>query len=209
MRPVKKNALRSIDTVRKARGLMTLSELESLSESGNIVFDPFSVLISKDVVIGNDNIFYPGVCIIAGKTGKIKIGNKNEFHCNTYLESSEGCIAIGSSNQFGTGGFSAKSNREGSSINIGDFGRYLNGPLILGLSFLNSGSQILGQITVDNCILEAGDSFLGQTPDNRAGLLKGCGSARNLTVPKGHVITGYGVFRQEDMLPQAANHLRS
>lgn len=198
--------IKAIDIRREKAGLMTLADLESLSDRGNSILDPFSAIISKSVHIGSSNIFYPGVCILSDGNGEITIGDRNTFHCNSHLEASNGSISIGSSNQFGTGGFFVKANREGSNIIIADFGRYLNGPTIMGASCLASGSQVLGQISLYNCNLEAGDSFLGAVPDDRAGLIKGFGVARDLVVPKGYVISGNGVFCQEDMVRQSVHH---
>lgn len=195
-----------IDEFRNMRGLKTISEIQKLVEDGNNILDPFSFIVSKSIEIASNNTFFPGVCLISSNSGLIKIGSNNVFHSNAYLEASVGQILIGSSNQFGTGGFSANANRVGSCIRIGDNGRYVNNPQIYGVSELGSGSQILGPIQVTDCVLESGDSFLAEAPDRRAGLLKGFGTARNLTVRRGYVITGNGTFNQLDMLLQSLNH---
>ena len=93
-----------------------------------------------------------------------------------------------------------------STIRIGSHGRYLNNPALFGRCVLGDGSQILGNITVDSCTLADGGSFREDDPDLRAGLLKGSGVARNLTVARGMVIAGNGTFSADDLLPQRHFH---
>jgi hypothetical protein len=93
-----------------------------------------------------------------------------------------------------------------SCITIGDNGRYLNGMQIVGICSLGSGSQVIGNIIVQNCVLEEGESYLHDNPDLRAGLLKGFGIARNLTVGKGKVIEGAGKFETSNIQSQALFH---
>jgi hypothetical protein len=59
---------------------------------------------------------------------------------------------------------------------------------------------------VDSCRLAAGAPFSHPDPDRRAGLLKGAGSARHLSVATGEVIAGNGVFRREDVKRQTSFH---
>ncbi|MBR0836817.1 hypothetical protein JQ612_26800 [Bradyrhizobium manausense] len=195
-----------IDEVRRQKGLLTPAELIDLSGRGNLFYDPYSVLISARAVIGRDNVFFPGVYLFCTDGGALEVQNGNTFHANTLIEASNGRIRIGSHNQFGEGGFTAKANRPGASISIGDEGRYLNGASVFGETDLGSGSQLLGQITVDTCTLSAGGSFREADPDRRAGLLKGTGVARNLTVPVGQVAVGAGSFSASDLQPQSNFH---
>ena len=195
-----------LDNVRRQKGLLTLAELIDLSQRGNLFFDLYSVLISARAVIGRDNTFYPGASLFCSDAVRLEIGDANIFHSNSLIEATNGDIKIGSRNQFGEGGFTAKANRPGASITIGDNGRYLNGASVFGQTDLGSGSQLLGQISVDSCKLAAGGTFLEPDPDRRAGLLKGSGVARNLTVPVGHVIVGAGAFSASDLQPQSKFH---
>lgn len=195
-----------LDEVRRLKGLLTLAELIDLSQRGNVVFDPYSVLISARAVIGRDNTFYPGAYLLCSGAGRLEIGDGNIFHSNTLIEATHGNIKIGNRNQFGEGGFTAKANRAGASITIGDSGRYLNGTAVYGETDLESGSQLLGQISADTCKLSAGGSYLEPDPDRRAGLLKGSGVARNLTVPIGHVVVGAGGFSASDLQLQSSFH---
>lgn len=195
-----------IDEVRRAQGLMTMDALAALVARGNIVFDPFSVLIAATARIGSGNVFFPCVSLLCREAGALEIGDNNRFCSQTLIEAVSGPIRIGSANLFGEGGFTAKTNRPGAAITIGDHGRYLNGAAVFGVSCLGSGSQILGPITVDGCTLAPGDSHEHPDPDRRAGLLKGAGTARNLTVPMGQVIAAQGSFGNADLKPQSVFH---
>jgi hypothetical protein len=195
-----------LDDVRRQKGLLTLAEMIKLSERGNLFYDLYSILISERAVIGRENTFYPGVYLFCSDAGALEVGDGNVFHSNSLIEATHGSILIGNRNQFGEGGFTAKANRPGASIKIGDEGRYLNGASVFGETHLGSGSQLLGQITADNCKLTSGGNFREPDPDRRAGLLKGAGVARNLTVPVGQVVVGAGTFSASDMQPQSNFH---
>jgi hypothetical protein len=195
----------SIDAARLACGFLTLSQMMD-ALAGNHVLDPFSTLISAGVTAGKNNIFYPGVTLKASTGMEIRLGDDNSVHAGSLFEAVTGSILIGSNNQFGEGGFTAKANRPGAEIRIGSHGRYLNNPALFGRCVLGDGSQILGNITVDSCTLADGGSFREDDPDLRAGLLKGSGVARNLTVARGMVIAGNGTFSADDLLPQRHFH---
>ncbi|GLS18328.1 hypothetical protein GCM10007874_13450 [Labrys miyagiensis] len=195
-----------LDDLRRAQNLLTIEEVVRLIEAGNRIYDPYSALISARAQIGGGNTIFPCVYLLCEAAGELTIGDRNIFHTNTLVEASLGAIVIGSGNQFGEGGFTAKANRPGAHILIGDTGRYQNGAAVFGESELGSGSQLLGAITVDSCRLEAGDTFRDPDPDLRAGLLKGSGVARNITVPRGKVILGVGTFSAEKIQPQSDFH---
>lgn len=198
-----------VDEVRRARGLMTIEELAALVGRGNVVFDPFSTLISIAARIGSGNVFHPCVTVACGPGVELTIGDDNVFHSTTAITAETGPVTIGSGNRFGEGGFVARTDRDEAAIEIGDEGRYVGGVSVFGRSRLGSGSQILGAITAQDCELEAGGSFRAPDPDDRAGLLKGAGTARGLRVPRGHVVVGQGVFRAADLEPQRNHHPRS
>ncbi len=195
-----------VDDLRRAHGLMTLDQIADLAARGNVVFDPFSTLIAAAARIGTGNVFHPCVTIDCAPGGDLVIGDGNLFHANTTVVAETGPVTIGSGNQFGEGGFVAKANRVGADIRIGDHGRYLGGAAVFGACRLGDGSQILGAITADDCMLAGGGSHREPDPDRRAGLLKGTGVARGLTVRVGHVIVGHGGFRQADEEPQRIHH---
>ncbi len=68
-----------IDEIRLSRGLMTIDEIRTLVERGNIVFDPFSVLISNRIQIGSGNIIFPCVSLLCGPQGRLSINDQNTF----------------------------------------------------------------------------------------------------------------------------------
>lgn len=191
---------------RIAQSLLTISEIMELSRLGNIIYDPFSALISRRCRLGVGNVLFPCVYLLCQEDGALTIGDNNTFYTNTLISAETSLISIGSNNQFGENGFTAKANRENANIQIGSFGRYLGGACVFGSSFLGSGSQILGAINVDSCQLEQGESYHGSDPGLRAGLLKGTGTARNLVVPVGHVIAGNGTFLADDLKTQLSFH---
>jgi hypothetical protein len=193
-----------LDQVRADQGYLTLAEALALVDRGNAVLDPFSLLIGRDVAIGTGNVFYPNVTI--GGDGAIAIGERNTFHSGTALLAAGGHILVGSRNQFGEGGFVAKADRPGASIEIGDGGRYLGGAAVYGAAQLGSGSQILGPVAVQDCILAAGGSYEEPDPDARGAVLKGVGRARHLTLATGQVIQGNGVFDAADIRWQSFYH---
>ena len=195
-----------IDQARGALGFLTLAETMALADRGTLVLDPFSVLIARRAGIGRDNVFHPGVTLACGPAAVLQLGDGNVLHPGTLIAAETGTIRIGDRNQFGEGGFTARANRDGAAIAIGDGGRYLSGATIQGRSTLGSGSQVLGAITVDDCSLGAGRRFSDPDPDARGAVLKGTGSARGLVLEAGQVIAGWGPFRIEDLKPQSFFH---
>ena len=199
--------LAAIDAQRIASGYMSVVQLlEASTASQNVFLDPFSTLVSCDAQMGSGNLFYPNVVIEVTNGGKIVLGSNNVFYPGTLLQADQGTITIGDGNELGSGGLQIKANRPDAAIEIGDQGRYMNAAEIMGRCLLGSGSQILGPITVQNCHLQAGDSYKGTQPETRAGLLKGFGLARNLTVKRGEVINGQGNFSDCPVEQQAAYH---
>lgn len=198
--------LEPINKARIAAGFLTIEETMALMDNGNLLLDPFSILVSKGVCLGENNLIYPGVALQASGEGKVEIENGNIFHSGTMIDASHGRIEIGSDNQFGEGGFIAKANQPGADIHIGSACRFLNNSSVFGQSRLEDGSQLLGNITVVSCLLKAGGSHRTPEPALRAGLLKGFGTAQNLTVEQGHVIAGSGVFSQSMSVPQSTYH---
>jgi hypothetical protein len=196
-----------IDEGRRSLGLLEIEAVLALAERGNVVLDPFSTLIATNARIGAGNLFYPGVTVLCAASAELTIGDGNTFHSAMWLAAETGPITIGSRNQFGEGGgFSAKANRAGARIVIGDDGRYQGGASVFGETILGSGSQLLGMVAVDSCHLAAGGSFRDPDPDTRGALLKGQGTARNLRLDMGQVIAANGVFRAEDVKPQSFFH---
>ncbi|MEP3279529.1 MAG: hypothetical protein ABJN26_01390 [Stappiaceae bacterium] len=207
--PITPDLLKNIDDVRRRLGFLSVAETLQLNELGNTIVDPFSTLIGRQVQIGHGNLFYPAVTIECSGEGSVLIGSNNTFHSGTRIQSENGVVEIGDDNQFGDGGFIARSNRS-AAIKIGNGGRYTSGATIVGNTALGSGSQVLGPITVENCELGEGETFAHPDPDLRAAVLKGQGRARGIKISAGEVIAGQGPFdpgsvqRQTDFHPKIA-----
>lgn len=198
--------LTKLDRQRREQGYLTVSEVFALIEAGTIILDPFSLLLGRHVRIGHGNVFYPTVSIWCDEASEITIADGNTFHIGAVLHASLGRIVVGTGNELGESGFIAKANRSGAAIEIGDHGRYLGGASVYGVTRLGSGSQILGAISVENCTLAAGASYTDPDPDMRGAVLKGCGVARGLTLKRGEVIQGNGVFTPGAIKPQSFFH---
>ena len=93
-----------VDEVRRARGLMTIEELAALVGRGNVVFDPFSTLISVAARIGSGNVFHPCVTVACNPGVDLTIGDDNVFHPLTSIAAETGAVTIGSRNRFGETG---------------------------------------------------------------------------------------------------------
>jgi hypothetical protein len=177
---------------------------QELLESGNIIYDPFSTLISRKVVLGQGNIFYPSTVLQTLEAGTITLGHHNTFTPNCFV-CSAGSVTIGNNNLFGDGGISARV-LAGDTLSIGHHGRYINGAALSGSNTLGDGSQIIGPIRVQGCILAAGNDFTGSNPDERGAVLKGYGLARGLHLERGQVIDGKGIFEITQVKMQSFFH---
>jgi acetyltransferase-like isoleucine patch superfamily enzyme len=185
-----------IKNARQTKGFLGAEEVVADLGENNTILDPYSLLISEGVTIGEGNVFYPNVVIERSGEGVLEIGNNNIFHPGTYILSSAGSAKIGNDNEFGTGGCTIKANMPDAVLTIGDGGRYCDGASIMGKTSLGSGSQVLGNITVQGCSLAAGGTFQTPDPDERAAVLKGFGLARGITLEKGQVVNGSGNFAE-------------
>jgi serine acetyltransferase len=181
---------------------------ELINEVGgtNSILTPYATLISRGVIFGKNNIIYPNVVIERTAGGQIEIGDNNTFFPGAYILGSAGLIKIGNNNEFGPAGITIQAKTEESLISIGDNGRYNGNPNIIGHATLGSGSQILGNIVVQDCQLAGGASFKEPLPDKRAAVLKGFGIARNLILGAGQVINGAGNFSDAPLQWQREYH---
>jgi acetyltransferase-like isoleucine patch superfamily enzyme len=194
-----------LDQQRADKNFLTAVELiETIGEQNTVLDD--SVLIGKNVIIGAGNTFYPGVIIEQQGDGTITIGDGNTFYPGTYILSSAGEITIGDYNEFGPAGITIKSNMLDATISISNRGRYCDGVSIMGKTTLGAGSQILGNITAQNCTLAAGGTFQDPDPDKRAAVLKGFGLARNIALEIGQVVNGAGNFADFPVEQQSSYH---
>lgn len=196
-----------IDEQRHKQGFLSISQLLE-QYAKNTILDPFSTLISEGVEMGEGNVIYPNVVIEVRHGGRIALGDQNILFPSTLFLADQGSIVIGSDNEFGEGGLRLKALTPYTSLMIGDSGRYNNNAAIVSPCVLGSGSQVLGPISVQNCQLKAGESYKHDDPDLRAGVLKGFGQARNLTIKQGEVINGKGTFEQSLIERQLTYHPR-
>jgi hypothetical protein len=197
-----------IDEQRIARGFLPIARLLECY-ANTIILDPFSTLISEGVDMGEGNVIYPNVVIELRNGGIVTLGDRNTLFPGTLFLADQGSIRIGDDNEFGDGGLRLKAILPDTSILIGSYGRYNNNAAVMSPCILGSGSQILGPINLQNCNLGAGESYKHDDPDQRAGVLKGFGQARNLKVKQGEVINGQGTFDQAKIERQLVYHPRS
>jgi hypothetical protein len=106
----------------------------------------------------------------------------------------------------GEGGVSLVTNSPEAVLLIGDAGRYCHGAQISGSNRLSHGAQVLGAILVQGCELGDGTSYSHPDPDQRGGVLKGAGLARNLRVGQGEVINGRLTLTQTMVERQSVYH---
>jgi hypothetical protein len=193
--------LHQLNRQRIALGFLTLEEL---LETNNIIHDPFSTLISRNVMLGQENIFYPNTVLQTQGQGSISLADNNTFTPNCFFYTS-GKIRIGSHNLFGDGGVTARVSVD-EILEIGNHGRYINGPAFTGNNTLGDGSQVIGPIRAQQCVLESGGDFTHPEPNERGAVLKGFGLARGLHLRCGQVIDGLGTFDTNNVKSQSFFH---
>lgn len=185
--------IEQLDRTRLAHGFRTIEQTMALTDRDNVIFDPFSTLVAVEADIGARNVFYPHTCLRA-LPGLLSIGDGNVFHSGTTLQAREGQIRIGDTNIFGAGTVTVSTCRDRSAVTIGSDGRFRGCVEIDGQCMLGDGCQIPGHISVLDVTLAGGGSFRHPIADERGAVLKGQGSARDITLEKGQVIAGDGTF---------------
>ncbi|MEV0736930.1 hypothetical protein AB0I51_13380 [Streptomyces sp. NPDC050549] len=197
-----------MDEHRRRNGFLTLAGMAVLAET-NTVFDPFSTLIADDAVIGEGNIFFPGV-VVQCDGGTCSIGSGNTLHSSTLvIAANDGRIEIGNECSLGPGGVQIKADQPGSVVSVGNRARLLNGAEIVGAGVIGDGAQVLGAISARSVRLAGGDDFTGTDPDRRGAVLKGAGLARGIRLEAGEVVNGLGDFAAASVERQLAYHPRS
>ncbi len=179
----------NLDLLRRNAGFLDFRAMLELYARGISVFDPFSTLISVRVVLGRNNVFYPQTIIEVGPGGLMEIGEGNVFWPGTILRASGGRISIGEGCEFGPGGAILAAG-PGETIEIGDRCRLNSGAAVQGRNSIGTGAQVLGALSLRNCVLEAGEDHRFPDPDLRGGVLKGSGFAANLSIGRGEVVNG-------------------
>jgi len=199
-----------LNKYREENGYYSIEELCDVIGLSNIVVDPYSLLISKNVIIGAGNLFSCGVTISSDTSSRIIIGNKNSFANNTHIEAANNTeIRIDNNVVFNDGCICVKCNIKGGKMKFGNNGRFDGRINIFGNCDFGVGSQIIGTINVYGCTLQGGGDFTEPDPDKRAGLIKGIGTARNITVETGNVLNGFGDFDPSKTEPQSVYHKKS
>ncbi|MFF7586881.1 GNAT family N-acetyltransferase [Kitasatospora purpeofusca] len=177
-----------LDRLRRDRGLLTPAELLDLAEHGVTVLDPFSVIVSRRVEIGPDNVLHPGVVIECDERSHCALGPGNVLYGGTRISATDGgSITVGARSLIGDGGTRILAGAH-ESITIGDGVRLMDGAEVLGDSLLGHGSQILGRISARSVELGAGLPYTHPDPDGRGGVLTGTGRVAGVLVGTGEAL---------------------
>jgi hypothetical protein len=181
------------DQQRRDRGLRTVDEILELAESGTVVLDPYSVLIGARVVLGKENVLYPGVVIECAADAKCVLGDRNTLLPGTFISAGPGgSVVIGNDSQIGEGG--TRIIAAGDEASMGNGVRLSSGALVVAAAELGHGCQILGQVTAQDVVLAGGADHTHPDPDHRGAVLKGFGRARGVQLGVGEVVNGSGNF---------------
>jgi hypothetical protein len=194
------------DAARCYLGLLSLEETAALGERGVVIPDPSSVLVSPGVAFGDGVVLWPGAILQRSGEGALAIGSGTILYPGTRIVAAGGSIEIGADTEIGEeGGFTIKAEPD-HAIAIGDGARLLGGGSLALSNRIGRGAQILGPIRCQSCRLGDGDTHRGTDPDERGGVRKGSGVARNIHVPQGWVVQAFGLFADAVMRPQSYFH---
>ncbi len=194
-----------VDRARCENGFLCIEQMLVLAET-NTIYDPLQTLVGSAVKIGERNTLFPNTVIQTLANGNVTIGSGNTFFPGAFFQADQAEIIVGDNNEFGAGTVVVKAAQE-CRITICDGGRYLNGIQIIGNTYLGPGTQLLGgMLTVQDCYLSGGESYIHPVADERGALLKGAGIARNIRLETGQVVQAYGIFSQEDVHMQSYFH---
>lgn len=194
------------DAARRTLGFLSLQDTIALAGRGVTIPAPESVLVSPDVVLGEGVVLWPHVILQRLSGGRLAIGPGTVCAPGTHIVAADGIVALGSNVEIGEeGGFTIKAGG-GATIEIGAGARLLGGGSLTLSNRIGRGGQILGPIRCQNCRLGDGGTHRDANPDMRGGVLKGSGVARDLDVPRGHVIQAFGLFEDAPLRPQSFFH---
>jgi carbonic anhydrase/acetyltransferase-like protein (isoleucine patch superfamily) len=194
------------DAARERLGFLSLAETAALAHRGVLIPDPGSVLVSANVQLEDGTVLWPSAILQASDSGRITVGQGTNLFSGTRIVATGGMVAIGKDAEIGEeGGFTVKAG-VGEVIEIGDGARLLGGGSLSLSNRIGRGAQILGPIRCQNCTLGDGGTYRDSEPDERGGVLKGSGVARNVEVPHGHVIQAFGLFAEAVMRRQSYFH---
>ena len=194
------------DIARRRLGFLSLAETTALAHRGVLMPEPTTVLVSADVQLNDGVVLWPNVILQISDGGRIVVGNGANLFPGTRIVASGGTVTIGADTEVGEeGGFTIKAG-SGEIIEIGDGARLLGGGSLSHSNRIGRGAQILGPIRCQNCILGGGGTYRDSEPDERGGVLKGSGVARNIDVPQGDVIQAFGLFAEAVVRRQSYFH---
>jgi hypothetical protein len=194
------------DESRQQLGFLSAAETAALTHRGVSIPDPTSVLVSSGVQLGTGAVVWPGVILETRDGGTIVIGDGTQLFPGSRLVASSGSITVGAQVEIGEeGGFTIKAGT-GEVIEIGDGARLLGGGSLTLSNRIGRGAQILGPIRCQNCTLGGGGTYRDPEPDERGGVLKGSGVARQIEVPTGSVIQAFGLFWEGTLRRQSYFH---
>jgi carbonic anhydrase/acetyltransferase-like protein (isoleucine patch superfamily) len=194
------------DAARRHLGLLSIEETAALADSGVVIPDPTSTLVSPDVAFGEGVVLWPGTILQRCDEGSLELGAGTILYPGTRIVASGGAIRIGRNAEIGEeGGFTVKA-EAGHTTTIGDGARLLGGGSLALSNRIGRGAQILGPIRCQACRLGDGDTYRDPDPDERGGVLKGSGVARSIHVPQGWVIQSFDIFADAVMRPQSHFH---
>ena len=194
---------------RRALGFLDVRQTAALAGRGITVLEPRTTLVAAVAELEAGVVLWPGSIVEAGTGGSVAIGAGTVLFPGTRIVARVGRIDIGRNAEIGEeGGFTIKTDAAGDAIRIGDRARLLGGGSLTSRNDVGAGAQVLGPIRVQRCRLGDGDSHADPDPDRRGGVLKGCGVARDLEVPRGHVIQAFGLFAEAPLRRQSFFHPR-
>lgn len=195
------------DAVRRRCGFLGVDETAALADVGVTVLDPCSTLVSPRAQLGQGVVLWPGTSILAGPDAEVLIGSGVVLYPGTRIAAASGRIGVGDEAELGEeGGFTLRVDTAGMTITVGAGARLLGGGSLSRSNEIGTGAQILGPIRAQDCRLGGGGTHAEPDPDLRGGVLKGCGVARGLVVPRGHVIQAFGVFADAPLRRQTHFH---
>lgn len=194
------------DEARQRLGFLSAAEMAALTHRDVLMPDPTSVLVSPGVKLGTGIVLWPGIILEARDGGTIVIGDGTQLFPGSRLVAFGGSITVGAGAEIGEeGGFTIKAGT-GEVIEIGDGARLLGGGSLTLSNRIGRGAQILGPIRCQNCTLDGGGTYRDPEPDERGGVLKGSGVARQIAIPAGSVIQAFGLFSEGTLRRQSYFH---
>ena len=91
--------MNQVDKYRILQNFYTVDEVINIIAKDNIVYDPYSLLISKNVKLGKKNVFYSNVIIKNDSSSVLIINDSNVFSSNVCIVAENGGeVNVGNNN---------------------------------------------------------------------------------------------------------------